>query len=301
MRLIKYSFLNPASCIHANRIQFLSKSGEARILTNELTSIIRQQRHTGTRVLIATQEPTLSPELLDLANATFVHRFLSPAWYETLRKHLAGVKQHANGSVNSLFHDIVALKTGEAILFCPTARICVNAHLLDYQETCALGGGYMKVKIRKRITADGGQSIMATNSTAIATDRMTEGMTADEIPMHIATVAQPKATPKINREGDENGKVNGQLPQVAQGGFPPRKQAVLAALECMVQSKFQNAPYEWNSWASVSQKRKKLLWTELEAKLGVPLGSIQNNGCYVSTLNDSMDRYLVSCRIITRC
>ena len=135
---------------------------------------------------------------------------------------------------------------------------------------------------------------MATDLTATATDRITEDLTADEIPMHIATVAQPKATPKINREGDENGTVNGQLPQGAQGGFPPRKPAVLAALERMVQRKFQNAPYEWNSWTSVSQKRKRLLWTELEAKLGVPLGSIQNNSCYVSTLNDSMDRYLVS-------
>ncbi|KAK6611215.1 hypothetical protein H4I96_02813 [Botrytis cinerea] len=87
------------------------KSGDAKVLTNELKSVIRQQRHTGTRVLIATQEPTLSPELIDLANVTFVHRFQSPAWYSTLKKHLAGADR------DDLFHEIVALRTGEAFLF----------------------------------------------------------------------------------------------------------------------------------------------------------------------------------------
>ena len=83
-------------------MQFLSQSGEAATLTNELTSIIRQQRHTGTRVVIATQEPTLSPELLDLANVTFVHRFQSPAWYEILKKHLAGADRKDDESAKSL-------------------------------------------------------------------------------------------------------------------------------------------------------------------------------------------------------
>lgn len=67
-------------------------------LTDTLLSVIRQQRHLGARVLIATQEPTISPELLVLCNVTIVHRFTSPAWYRAIEKHIAGAATRKGNS-----------------------------------------------------------------------------------------------------------------------------------------------------------------------------------------------------------
>ncbi|KAK8872461.1 hypothetical protein PGQ11_002975 [Apiospora arundinis] len=157
--------------------KFLVQSGEARVLTGELTSIIRQQRHTGTRVIIATQEPTLAPELIDLANATFVHRFLSPAWYKTLKGHLAGADKSEHSK--ALFETIVTLKTGQALLFCPTAQLEIVSSCAGSMRLKALGDRYTKLTIRKRTTMDGGRSI-----TALEPSGYTETWRV-EVPMHI--------------------------------------------------------------------------------------------------------------------
>ena len=60
--------------------KFLTGSSSAQIFTGRLSEVVRLQRHLGARVVIATQEPTLGSELLDLATMTIVHRFTSPAW-----------------------------------------------------------------------------------------------------------------------------------------------------------------------------------------------------------------------------
>lgn len=152
-----------------NTIQFLTQSGEALSFTEDLVSIIRQQRHLATRVLIATQEPTLSPALIDLCNVTIVHRFLSPAWFETLKKHLAGagtVGRKESGLVGDIFRTIVGLQTGEALLFSPTALLDVGVpkSLFTMAPVEKLKDCYIKIRIRKRITADGGKSIMASDA-----------------------------------------------------------------------------------------------------------------------------------------
>ena len=69
----------PANVFKSNYPQFLTQSGEAGKLADQLTSPVRQQRHLGTRIIIATQEPTLAPSLFDLCNVSIVHRFKSPA------------------------------------------------------------------------------------------------------------------------------------------------------------------------------------------------------------------------------
>ncbi|KAJ1323123.1 DNA double-strand break repair helicase HerA and related ATPase [Microdochium nivale] len=145
--------------------KFLTQSGAANVLTEDLTSVIRQQRHTGTRVFTATQEPTLSPKLIDLSNATFVHRFSSPAWYQTLKGHLAGATW-TGGSASSqqeedIFKSITELRTGEALMFCPTAQICAVREK-DAVRLQSLAWRHLKVRIRKRLTSDGGVSIAAT-------------------------------------------------------------------------------------------------------------------------------------------
>lgn len=109
-----------------------TQSTEAKEFTETLLSIIRQQRHLAARVVIATQEPTLSPKLLDLCNVTIVHKFSSPAWYSMLEKHLAAAtmsnRYHDSDGSNKLdlFKQIVRLRTGEALLFCSAAVVNVS-------------------------------------------------------------------------------------------------------------------------------------------------------------------------------
>lgn len=149
-------------------------------MTESLTSIIRQQRHTGTRVLIATQEPTLAPELIDLANVTFVHRFSSPAWYNVLSQHLAGAKKQDSIERNLLFETIVTLQTGEALLFSPTALTTIErSHGIEIAKP--LGNNFIKINVRNRLTADGGKSIMASNT------QKSTIQTQVNVPMHIVT------------------------------------------------------------------------------------------------------------------
>lgn len=130
------------------------ESGSAGTLTNSLLATIRLQRHLGLRVVISTQEPTVSPKLLDLCSITIVHRFTSPDWMKVLRDHLAGgddyqnkskkhtgfnsgltadaltrdlvSKKEAHGTVERHFDNIVKLRVGEALLFAPNAAVGVE-------------------------------------------------------------------------------------------------------------------------------------------------------------------------------
>jgi len=145
--------------------KFLTKSGEAAEFTDQLISIIRQQRHLASRVIIATQEPTLSPALLDLCNVTFVHRFRSPQWLQAIQGHIAGASNLADRegtSLKRLFETIVGLRTGEALVFSPDA-------LLDVTTAAPqrLLNNFARIRIRKRVTADGGKSIMAFDNVVV--------------------------------------------------------------------------------------------------------------------------------------
>ncbi|KAH8895215.1 hypothetical protein GQ53DRAFT_641468 [Thozetella sp. PMI_491] len=188
--------------------KYMNNSADCQTLTEALLATIRLQRHLGARILISTQEPTVSPKLLDLCSITIVHRFTSPDWLNALRKHLAGVSSasrllekadrlrrgerdsqgggselgadvdgltglvlDSDDTALELFSKIVSLKTGEALLFAPSAIIGV--HRLKTGQ--AKGGGpdagsvgvkrlahgVLRVRIRNRVTMDGGRSIMA--------------------------------------------------------------------------------------------------------------------------------------------
>ena len=255
---------------------------------NELTSIIRQQRHTGTRVVIATQEPTLSPELLDLANVTFVHRFLSPAWYEILKKHLAGADRQDHGGGTSLFHQIVGLRTGEALLFCPTARVATRPTAQDDGETTALGSGFMRVKIRNRLTTDGGESIMSTDFAS----RVSVQTPLSEVPMHVVTASKP-STSKAVKENTTMSIGDSQMMEKGPGNPHPRNEAVLTNARELIRKNFRAQPHIWTQWEKVPPFRKKSLWDELEAGLGVANGFYQNNLQYKLMINAAMAECLV--------
>ncbi len=143
--------------------KFLTETSAANTFTEDLVRAIREQRHLATRVMIATQEPTLSPALLDLCNVTVVHRFQSQAWYNTLKNHLAALNARNEG--DDVFSRIVDLESGEALVFCPTA--CLDVELREGIAVVikALKLGYIKMRVRRRVTADGGQSIMVANGT----------------------------------------------------------------------------------------------------------------------------------------
>ncbi|PBP25262.1 hypothetical protein BUE80_DR003671 [Diplocarpon rosae] len=145
---------------------YMNAGSEASTLTNTLLSSIRLQRHLGTRVFISTQEPSISPRLLDLCSITIVHRFTSPDWLNCLRLHLAALKN--DKGVKTVFSQIIRLRVGEALLFAPSAIIGVKSGAREAGdariELVKLGTGYMRVKIRHRVTHDGGKSVMAIGS-----------------------------------------------------------------------------------------------------------------------------------------
>lgn len=139
--------------------KYMDSTAEATTLTSTLLSSIRLQRHIGTRIFISTQEPTISPKLLDLCSVTIAHRFTSPDWLRCLRQHIAALSKDTyqnetelnDDSQNKIFSEIVKLETGGAILFAPNALIWGNK----------LGTSYVKIKVRNRVTTDGGKSIIA--------------------------------------------------------------------------------------------------------------------------------------------
>lgn len=149
--------------------KYMSESLEASVLTEQLLCTIRLQRHLAARIIISTQEPTVSPKLLDLCSVTIVHRFTSPEWLRALQKHLAGVSdttgtigQVFDGSSasvkvdQSLLQQIIQLRVGEALVFAPSAMLAFNEGQLVKGSEMVL-----KLRVRNRVTHDGGKSIMA--------------------------------------------------------------------------------------------------------------------------------------------
>ncbi|KAI1153844.1 hypothetical protein F4825DRAFT_460785 [Nemania diffusa] len=173
--------------------RYMGETSDSEVLTNSLLAAIRFQRHLGARIVISTQEPTISPKLLDLCNVTIVHRFSSPDWLSVLAKHLAGMTKFSSvtsivgndelddgeanddglhgiaissdNPISDLFSHIVELRTGEALVFAPSALVSLQRQTISGQGNKAapkkLAHHVLRVVMRARITADGGRSIMA--------------------------------------------------------------------------------------------------------------------------------------------
>lgn len=163
----------------------MNASAEANTFTNNLLCTIRLQRHLGARIIVSTQEPTASPALLDLSSVTIVHRFTSPEWLRTLKQHLAaaasdlaeqtyelgnteetnstdeGIEKRSKDTARKIFSDIVKLRAGEALLFSPSAMVGIERAPTGEIGMKRLGAAYLKVRVRKRLTTDGGKSVMA--------------------------------------------------------------------------------------------------------------------------------------------
>ncbi|KIP04588.1 hypothetical protein PHLGIDRAFT_189642 [Phlebiopsis gigantea 11061_1 CR5-6] len=151
-----------------------TQSGTSTRLTDSLLSVIRQQRHLATRVIISTQEPTVVPsKFLDLCSFIIAHRFSSPAWLKLLAQHVSA----AESSFDELFNKIVSLRTGQAIIFAASGIGMRENHDADPWHSgdsgmgapedsgivAPIGQGYLHVQSRLRVTTDGGHSILAVN------------------------------------------------------------------------------------------------------------------------------------------
>lgn len=146
---------------NTDRMQFMTESASAKYFTESLLSVVRLQRHHGTKILIATQEPTIASQLLDLCSMTIVHRFTSPEWLLALKGHLAAFSSMGDEDsprrLKDIFRTIVNLDVGQALLFSASAMIDTKD-----SRPQKLGMRYVKMRVRDRLTVDGGKSVSAT-------------------------------------------------------------------------------------------------------------------------------------------
>ena len=84
-----------------------------------------------------------------------VHRFSSPEWFRLLKKRIS-IAEDTDNSGKELFHMIVALKTGEAMVFALSAIVGNGEGGWE-----KLNEGMLRVRVRKRLTWDGGRSVVA--------------------------------------------------------------------------------------------------------------------------------------------
>ena len=161
--------------------KYLINSDTAR-LTRSISSIIRLQRHLATRVIIATQvghhrpavtrlpcsshvqEPTVIPStILDLASFIVCHRFTSPSWCRHLARH---VSAGDNAETAQWFQDVMLLATGQCVVFSPSSLVMTS----NDSSVRLLGKGYLKLRVRPRLTLDGGTSLLAVGRTLPSID-----------------------------------------------------------------------------------------------------------------------------------
>jgi hypothetical protein len=81
-----------------------------------------------------------------------VHRFTSPVCYNALKKHISAMDDD-----KAIMRQIEGLETGEALVYSPSAVLGQN----EDDSLVKATGRLLRLNIRKRVTQDGGDSIMA--------------------------------------------------------------------------------------------------------------------------------------------
>src|SRR5579864_1296478 len=102
--------------------------------------VVREMRHKGTSIMVASQDPPSVPvALIELSSQIILHRCNSPAWLKHIQK--------ANSTLNNLTPEKMShLGAGEAYIW--------SARATDQGFT----RGAIKVKLRPRITQHGGDT-----------------------------------------------------------------------------------------------------------------------------------------------
>jgi hypothetical protein len=136
----------------------MTESPSAKELVETFLSIIQQQRHFGVRTVICTQEPTVSPKLIELSSIIVIHQFTSPEWYKVIQKHVPmDIREVGSNkdSIQSSLRQIASLQTGDAIIFAPSAYLMGEKDMvLDTRHRT------FRMLIRRRVTWDGGQTVV---------------------------------------------------------------------------------------------------------------------------------------------
>lgn len=113
-------------------------------LTDHLVGVIRQMRHQGVTVAIASQDPpSLPAAIIELSSMVILHRFNSPAWLKHVQKSVV-----AFNSIQT--SDVTQLRPGEAFVWANKAT------------DGAVIRGPVKVQCRPRVTRHGGGTRRAT-------------------------------------------------------------------------------------------------------------------------------------------
>lgn len=117
-------------------------------LIKGLVESVREMRHKGTSVVIASQDPPSVPvELIELSSVIFLHKFNSPAWLKHLKQ--------ANAALKSLSDDMMHnLLPGEAYVWANKSSE-INFTRQPFKVVC-----------RPRVTKHGGDSVLATQKQA---------------------------------------------------------------------------------------------------------------------------------------
>ena len=118
-------------------------------LVDGLVEVVREMRHKGTSIMVASQDPPSVPvSLIELSSQIIMHKFNSPAWLRHIQK--------ANAALGELASDKMSrLGTGEAYVWSSKAS--------DESFT----RGAVKIKCRPRVTQHGGGT-----KTAVAGKRL---------------------------------------------------------------------------------------------------------------------------------
>lgn len=103
-----------------------------------LVEVVREMRHKGTSIMVASQDPPSVPvPLIELSSQVILHKFNSPAWLKHIQK--------ANAALITLTPEKMAnLKAGEAYVWSSKA------------SDEAFSKGAVKVRCRPRVTQHGG-------------------------------------------------------------------------------------------------------------------------------------------------
>jgi hypothetical protein len=87
-----------------------------------------------------------------------MHRFSSPEWLEILRRHILVPDEESDrGSKVGLLREIMMLKTGEALVFAPSAVFGAREEAGGWRVGT---NKLLKMRMRKRVTWDGGKSVV---------------------------------------------------------------------------------------------------------------------------------------------
>jgi DNA helicase HerA-like ATPase len=111
---------------------------ESQDLVTGLVEVVREMRHKGTSILVASQDPPSVPTaLIELSSHVILHKFNSPAWLRHIQK--------ANSALNSLTPEkLSSLGSGEAYVW---SSKCTDD---------AFSKGAVRIRCRPRVTHHGG-------------------------------------------------------------------------------------------------------------------------------------------------